>query len=67
MSASVRTLFPARRFKYIKDVHDRRIVSKLPEPYKKFFAEWKNDEKETPIHWTPRTEKWERNPDTGEM
>ncbi|XP_046394642.1 39S ribosomal protein L28, mitochondrial [Ischnura elegans] len=42
------------------------LPKRLPLAYKKFWNEWKVKEP-TAVHWIPRTERWKRDPETGEM
>ncbi|CAL8100589.1 unnamed protein product [Orchesella dallaii] len=65
---SIRKLLHPSRFKIHRRQWDRAKVAQLPIEYQKFYTEWlDSEEKETPVHWIPRTEKWDRNPETGEV
>ena len=63
---TVRALFHPSRFKVVKNGRELKVVEGLPESYQKFFKKWKDEDNATPVHWIPRLEKWERNPETGE-
>ncbi|XP_075211549.1 mitochondrial ribosomal protein L28 [Lycorma delicatula] len=51
------------RFKKL-DILDDNLRCKLPEAYKKFYREWRLTVP-SPVNYIPRSEKWERNPETG--
>jgi hypothetical protein len=70
--AHAKSLFPKAKFQNIATKAERTerkvYVPYLPEPYQKFYSEWKDHEEDaTVIHWVPRKEHWVRNPETGEV
>ena len=63
---TVKDLLHPARFKEVTNTYDRLKIQNLPAAYQKFYEEWREREPE-PVHWIPRQEKWERNPETGEV
>ncbi|PSN48882.1 39S ribosomal protein L28 [Blattella germanica] len=46
------------------DVFDQGVAARLPDAYKKFWFEWRRQERK-PVHYIPEEGKWKRHPETG--